>query len=77
MTIIREQAAKGELGKTAIALTGRKILSLDKLVEDPENERKTFDDMDDLVRLSAGIPNFSCSFQIILSVRGRLRLRIS
>jgi ParB family chromosome partitioning protein len=28
---------------------GRKVLSLAKLVEDPENERKTFDDMDDLV----------------------------
>ena len=49
MAMIREQAAKGELGKTVIAFTGRKIVSIDKLVEDPENERKTFDDMDDLV----------------------------
>ena len=49
MALIREQAAKGELGKTVIPLTGRKVLSIDKLVEDPENERKTFDDMDDLV----------------------------
>lgn len=49
MAIIKERQAKGELGKTAIALTGRKVLSIDKLVEDPENERKTFDDMDDLV----------------------------
>jgi ParB family chromosome partitioning protein len=46
---IKDQAAKGELGKTAITLTGRKIVSIDKLVEDPENDRKTFDDMDDLV----------------------------
>ena len=49
MALIREQAAKGELGKTVIAFTGRKVVSIDKLVEDPENERKTFDDMDDLV----------------------------
>jgi|APEBP8051073178_1049388.scaffolds.fasta_scaffold09859_2 ParB-like partition proteins len=49
MAMIREQAAQGTLGKTAIALTGRKVLSIQKIVEDPENERKTFDDMDDLV----------------------------
>lgn len=49
MAMIREQAARGELGATAIATTGRKIVSIDKLVEDPENERKTFDGMDDLV----------------------------
>ncbi len=49
MAIIREQAAKGELGKTTFTATGRMVLSLEKLVEDPENERKTFDDMDDLV----------------------------
>lgn len=49
MAIIREQAAKGELGKTAIPFIGRKVISIDKLTEDPENERKTFDDMDDLV----------------------------
>ena len=29
------------------------------------------------IRLSAGIPNLSCKFQIIVSVRGRLRLSIS
>jgi ParB family chromosome partitioning protein len=49
MAIVLEQAAKGELRKTAIPIIGRKLLSIDKLVEDPENERKTFDDMDDLV----------------------------
>lgn len=49
MAMIREQAAKGELGKTVIPFTGRRIVSIEKLVEDPENERKTFDDMDDLV----------------------------
>ena len=49
MALIREQVAKGELGKTGIATTGRKIVSIDKLIEDPENERKTFDGMDDLV----------------------------
>lgn len=49
MAIIREQAARGQLGKTAIPHTGRKVISIDKLIEDPENERKTFDDMDDLV----------------------------
>lgn len=29
------------------------------------------------IRLSAGMPNFSCSRQIMLSVKGRLRARIS
>ena len=32
---------------------------------------------DGRIRLSAGMPNFSCRRQIILSVRGRLRARIS
>ena len=49
MAMIREQSAKGELNKTVLTFTGRKVLSIDKLLEDPENERKTFDDMDDLV----------------------------
>ena len=49
MAKIKEQAARGELGQSTLVLTGRKVLSLDKLVEDPENERKTFDGMDDLV----------------------------
>ena len=37
------------LNTGAISNTGRRLVSIDKLVEDPENERKTFDDMDDLV----------------------------
>lgn len=49
MSIIRDQAADGTLRKSAISLAGRKILSIEKLVEDPDNERKTFDDMDALV----------------------------
>ena len=49
MTLIREQAARGELGNTTLTFTGRKILPIESLIEDPENERKTFDDMDDLV----------------------------
>ena len=49
MTLIRAQAARGELGNTSLTFTGRKILPIEQLVEDPENERKTFDDMDDLV----------------------------
>jgi hypothetical protein len=35
----------------------RKVLSLAKLVEDPENERKTFDDMDDLVASASDGPD--------------------
>jgi ParB family chromosome partitioning protein len=49
MQLIQEKAARGELHKTSLLQLGRKVVSIDKVVEDPDNERKTYDDMDDLV----------------------------
>lgn len=49
MQLVQEKAARGELHKTSLLQLGRKVVGIDKVVEDPENERKTYDDMDDLV----------------------------
>jgi ParB family chromosome partitioning protein len=49
LQLVKEMAEHGELGKTSLSPTGRKIVNIDKLVEDPDNERKTYDDMADLI----------------------------
>ena len=49
MQLVQEKAARGELHKTSFLQIGRKVVSVDKLVEDPDNERKTYEDMDELV----------------------------
>jgi ParB family transcriptional regulator, chromosome partitioning protein len=48
LDLVREMHAQGNLS-SSLTPTGRKIVSIDKLVEDPNNERKTFDDMDDMI----------------------------
>lgn len=43
----------------------------------PSTDHAVADSLGGRIRLSAGMPNFSCSRQIMLSVKGRLRARIS
>jgi ParB family transcriptional regulator, chromosome partitioning protein len=48
LQLMREQAARGQLGADAMPRT-RLVVSIDKLVEDPNNERKTDQSMQDMV----------------------------
>lgn len=48
LDLVREMHAKGNLGGS-LTPSGRKVISIDKLIEDPNNERKTFDDMEDMI----------------------------
>lgn len=48
LDLVREMHAQGNLSGS-LSPIGRKVISIDKLVEDPNNERKTFDDMDDII----------------------------
>jgi ParB/RepB/Spo0J family partition protein len=48
LQLVREQAARGELRADAIPRT-RLVVSIDKLAEDPENERKTLRNIEELV----------------------------
>lgn len=48
LDLVREMHAQGNLG-SLLTPAGRKVVSIDKLIEDPNNERKTFDDMADMI----------------------------
>ncbi|MGH8651350.1 MAG: ParB/RepB/Spo0J family partition protein [Burkholderiales bacterium] len=48
LDLVREMHAQGNLGGL-LTPDGRKVVSIDKLIEDPNNERKTFDDMADMI----------------------------
>lgn len=48
LQLVREQAARGKLVAEAIPRT-RLVVSIDKLVEDPNNERKSLRNMDEMV----------------------------
>jgi ParB family chromosome partitioning protein len=48
LQLVREQAARGQLRDDAIQRT-RLVVSIDKLVEDPKNERKTVSNIEEMV----------------------------
>lgn len=48
LQLVREQAARGQLRDDAIQRT-RLVVSIDKLVEDPNNERKTLNHIEEMV----------------------------
>ncbi len=48
LQLVREQAARGQLRDDAIQRT-RLVVSIDKLVEDPDNERKTVNNIKEMV----------------------------
>jgi ParB family chromosome partitioning protein len=48
LQLVREQATRGELATEAIPRT-RLVVSIDKLVEDPDNERKSLLNLEELV----------------------------
>jgi ParB/RepB/Spo0J family partition protein len=45
MAVMREMQARGELSSGMLGQEGYRRVALDKLVEDPKNERKKFDDL--------------------------------
>jgi ParB family chromosome partitioning protein len=47
LQLVREQAARGQLRDDAIQRT-RLVVSIDKLAEDPNNERKTLNNIDEM-----------------------------
>jgi ParB family transcriptional regulator, chromosome partitioning protein len=49
MELIKQRARDGQLGRTSFAQTGTRTVSIDKIVEDPKNERKTFANLEELV----------------------------
>jgi ParB/RepB/Spo0J family partition protein len=48
LQLVREQAARGQFRDDAIQRT-RLVVSIDKLVEDPKNERKTLNNIEEMV----------------------------
>ena len=49
LELVKELAAQGRTIGADLPKSGRLVVSIDKLVEDPKNERKTFHNMEELV----------------------------
>lgn len=49
MELVKQRARAGQLGRTSFAQTGTRVVSIDKIFEDPKNERKTFANLEELV----------------------------
>jgi ParB/RepB/Spo0J family partition protein len=48
MEIIRERASSGRLAEIGLPKTGRLVISVERLIEDPRNERRHFTGLDEL-----------------------------